>query len=109
MDERLEELFPFFALGALTDEERTQIDAYVAADADAGARLNEAIRAAAALPYTARPIAPRSQTKQAVLSRVKADAPARFASARVRSPRKWRGCSIALPGELLCRSSPSRV
>ena len=83
MDERLEELFPFYALGALSDEERTQVDAYVAADADAGARLNEAIRAAAALPYTARPIAPRSQTKQAVLTRVKADAPSRFASARV--------------------------
>ncbi len=81
MDERLEELFPFYMLGVLTDEERTQIDAYVAGDADARARLNEAIRAAAALPYTARPIAPRAQVKQAILARVKADAPTRLASA----------------------------
>jgi anti-sigma-K factor RskA len=79
MDERLEELFPFYALGALTDEERTQVDAYVAADADARARLNEAIRAAAALPYAAQPIAPRSHLKQAMLKRVKADAPSRLA------------------------------
>jgi len=83
MEERLEELFPFYALGALTDEERAQVDAYVATDADARARLNDAIRATAALPYAARPIAPRSQTKQAVLTRVTADAPARRASARV--------------------------
>ncbi len=82
MDERLEELFPFYALGALTDEERTQVDAYVAADADARIRLDEAIRAAAALPYAARPIAPRSQVKQDVLKRVKAAAPSRLAPTR---------------------------
>ena len=83
MDESLEELFPFYALGVLSDEERTQVDAYVVADADARARLDEALRAAAALPYTAQPIAPRSQTRHAVLMRVKADAPSRLASARL--------------------------
>ena len=81
MDERLEELFPFYALGPLTDEERAQVDAYTAADADAHARLDEAIRTAAALPYAAQPIAPRSQTKQAVLARVKSAAPPQPASA----------------------------
>lgn len=83
MDERLEELFPFYVLGSLTDEERTQIDAYAAADADARARLNDAIRAAAALPYAARPVPPHSQVKQAVLKRVKADASARPVPARM--------------------------
>ncbi len=83
MDERLEELFPFYALGVLTDEERTQVDAYVAVDADARARLDEAIRAAAALPYAAQPIAPSLHTKQAVLTRVQAAASPPLASARV--------------------------
>jgi anti-sigma-K factor RskA len=75
MDERLEELFPFYALGALTAEERAQVDVYVAADADARARLDEAMRATAVLPYVAQPNVPRSQIKQAVLQRVKAAAP----------------------------------
>ena len=83
MDERLEELFPFYALGALTDEERAQVDAYVAADADARTRLDEALRAAAALPYAAQPSAPRAQIKQDVLKRVKADAPAPPISTRI--------------------------
>ncbi len=82
MDERLEELFPFYALGALTDEERAQVDAYVGADPEARARLDEAIGAVTALPYAARPAAPRPQLKQDVMKRVTADAPARLAPAQ---------------------------
>jgi anti-sigma-K factor RskA len=103
MDERLEELFPFYALDALTAEERAQVDAYVAADADARTRLNEAIRAATALPYEAQPIVPRAQIKQDVLKRVKANAPSRpdptwmSFSAKVAQFLDWPAWRIAMP------------
>jgi len=79
MDEHLEQLFPFYALGALTDEERAQVDAYVAADHDARARLDEAMSTAQALPYASRPIVPRPQIKRDVMKRVSADAQLRLA------------------------------
>ena len=74
MDQRIEDLFPLYALGALTDEERRQVDAYVASDPDAEARLAELTQAASALPYAAKPVDPSPGVKRAVLDRVQADA-----------------------------------
>ena len=39
MDDHIEELFPLYALGALSDEERSQVESYVATRHDARARL----------------------------------------------------------------------
>ncbi len=74
IDDRLEELFPFYALGVLSDAERAEVDAYVARDGEARARLAEALRSAAALAYDAVPIRPSAQTKRALMDRVNADA-----------------------------------
>ncbi|MBI5567640.1 MAG: anti-sigma factor [Chloroflexi bacterium] len=74
MDDRLEDQFPFYALGALSDEERAQVDAYVAADPAARARLAEVQRTAAVMPLSAAPIEPRAQIKARLMERVQADA-----------------------------------
>jgi anti-sigma-K factor RskA len=79
MDEHLEELFPFYALGVLSDDECAQVDAYVAADPAARTRLNEALRAAAAVPLSAAPVAPRPAVKAALMNRVNAAARRRAA------------------------------
>ncbi|NTU62543.1 MAG: hypothetical protein HGB05_03885 [Chloroflexi bacterium] len=79
MDERLEQLFAFYALGVLTDEERAQVDAYVATEPGARARLDETLRAATVLPYAPAPIQPHVAVKQSLMKRVQADARIRLA------------------------------
>ena len=51
MDEKIEQLFAFYALGSLTAAERSQVEAYVASNPDAKERLEEMIRTASALAY----------------------------------------------------------
>lgn len=88
MDDRLEDLFTFYALGALSDEERAQVDAYAAADPAARARLAEAVRSATVLPLSAVPVEPRPAVKAALMDRVNADA--RRRAAPVAAPRRSR-------------------
>lgn len=88
-----EELFPFYALDALTDEERAEVEAYVAGNPEARARLDEALEGAAALAMTAAPLAPSPEVKARLMARVDADlalenlaAPRRAAAAPPRPP-----------------------
>ncbi|HKY56217.1 MAG TPA: hypothetical protein VJM08_18005, partial [Anaerolineales bacterium] len=78
MNEKIEELFPFYALGAVTDDERQQVEAYVVSDPDARSRLEEIIRTASALPYASEPIAPPAALKRTLMDRVHADVQKRF-------------------------------
>jgi anti-sigma-K factor RskA len=80
MNEKIEELFPFYALGAVTEDERQQVEAYVASDAEARARLGEMIRTASALPYASEPLEPPAAVKRTLMDRVNADAQKRFVS-----------------------------
>ena len=80
MNEKIEELFPFYALGAVTEDERQQVEAYVASDAEARARLDEMIRTTSALPYASEPLEPPAAVKRTLMDRVNADAQKRFAS-----------------------------
>jgi anti-sigma-K factor RskA len=89
MDDRLEELFPLYALGALTEDERARVDTYVAADPEARARLDEALRSAAFIGFEAQPVSPSPQVKQDLMARVNADAQRRFAPTQERSRWKW--------------------
>jgi anti-sigma factor RsiW len=65
-----EELFPFYALDALTDEERAEVEAYVAGNPAAGARLEEAISAAASFVTAAEPLAPDPAVKARLMARI---------------------------------------
>ncbi|MCL4302906.1 MAG: anti-sigma factor [Anaerolineae bacterium] len=93
MDEHFEELFPFYALGALSDDEKAQVEAYVAVNRAAQGRLVEACQITSALPYAARPARPSPQVKLALLNRINAEKrqprlqPAPFPA--VRRPSFW--------------------
>jgi anti-sigma-K factor RskA len=70
----IEDLFPFYALGTLTEEERLRVEEYVARDASAKARLDEMMSTAELLPLGTDPARPSRDVKQALMGRVKADA-----------------------------------
>ncbi len=74
-NDRIEdELFPFYALDALTDEERAEVDAYVAANPAARDRLSTALADAAALVELSAPLTPAPEVKARLMARVEADA-----------------------------------
>jgi anti-sigma-K factor RskA len=73
MDNHLEELFPFYALDALTEEERQLVDAYLAKHPERRAQLEEMSRAASALNQNVSPVEPAPRTKAALMARVTAD------------------------------------
>lgn len=92
----LEELLPLYALGALTEAERTQVEAYVAVNPAARARLDDLLEAAAAVPLSAAPAPPPPEVRRALMARVRRDArlgqaPAPAAPAPTRPRVDWRG------------------
>jgi anti-sigma-K factor RskA len=84
--EQIEELLPFYALDALTDEERELVERYVAAHPEARQQLEELSMAASALPYSVDPVQPSPRSKAAVLARVAADAKVRGPAVQRESP-----------------------
>lgn len=79
-----DDLFPFYALDALSDEERAQVDAYVAANPDARARLAKLMETSASLPASVTPLQPGNAVKADLMSRVTADAAPSAATAAPR-------------------------
>lgn len=79
MNEKVEELLVFYALGAVTDDERAQVEAYIATDPEAKLRLEEMMQTAAKLPFDAAPVRPSEDVKRKLMDRVNADARTRFA------------------------------
>jgi len=77
MDKHIEELLPFYALEALTDEERQLVEKYLAEHPEARQQVEEMSSAASALPQTVAPVQPSPQVKQALMARVASDAEAR--------------------------------
>ena len=65
-----DELFPFYALDALTDEERAEVEAYVAGNPEAAARLLAAQDAVAALAAELEPVAPDPAVKARLMARI---------------------------------------
>ena len=102
MNEKIEELFTFYALGAVTEAERQQVEAYVASDPEARARLDEMIRTASALSFASEPLEPPAALKRALMDRVQADAQKRFTSPPPASESGWsRFMNIFLSGQWL--------
>ena len=65
-----DELFPFYALDALTDEERAEVEAYVAGNPAAAARLLAAQDAVAGLAAELEPVAPDPAVKARLMARI---------------------------------------
>ena len=80
MDPRIEELLPFYALEALTDEERELVESYLAEHPEVREEINDLHSAASSLPYGIKPVEPPSHVKESLMARVNADAQARIHS-----------------------------
>lgn len=89
MNDNMEELLTFYALDAVTDAERQQVEAYVASDPEARRRLDEMLRTASALPYASEPLDPPPALKRKLMDRVNADAQNRFAPPAPIRPSGW--------------------
>ncbi|MBI5823189.1 MAG: anti-sigma factor [Chloroflexi bacterium] len=70
---QIEELLPFYALDALTDEEREQVEVYLRKRPEARAQMEEMRSAALALPYGITLMEPPRRSKDALMARVAAD------------------------------------
>ena len=77
MDNLIEELLPFYALGALTDEERELVEDYLGEHPEVRAQIKEMEFAASALPYSAPPVKPSDRLKKTLMERIAADQRAR--------------------------------
>jgi anti-sigma-K factor RskA len=66
----IEELLPFYALDALTDEEKELVESYLAEHPEARVQIEEISSAADSLPYGVSPVEPSSRTKAALMARV---------------------------------------
>ena len=73
MDKNIEELLPFYALDALTGEERKLVEAYVTEHPEARERIQELSHAASALLYSAPLVRPSDRPKQLLIERIEAD------------------------------------
>jgi anti-sigma-K factor RskA len=92
MDPRIEELLPFYALDALTDEERELVESYLLEHPEAREQINDLRAGASALPYGISPVEPPRQVKEALMARVNADAEAR-ARTSIQTPQRSSGRS----------------
>ena len=70
-----EELFPFYALDALTADERAEVERYVAANPQARSRLEELVEAATEFSAETAPIEPAPTVKAGLMARIAADQP----------------------------------
>jgi anti-sigma-K factor RskA len=84
--QQIEELLPFYALDALTEEERELVEKYLAEHPEARQQVEEMRNAAAALPHGVSPIEPPRRVKEALMTRVSADERARSSAKAARQP-----------------------
>src|SRR5688572_13026401 len=89
MDKHIEELLPFYALDALSNEEHDLVEAYLKDHPEARQQIEEMESAAAALPYGVPPVEPSPRSKDALMRRIAADQ--RVASSTRGQPARSRG------------------
>ena len=73
MESKIEELLPFYALGALSDEEMEQVEAYLAEHPELQEQAGDLQSAAEALPFGVKPIEPQQRLKNALMARIAVD------------------------------------
>ncbi len=93
MDSRIEKLLPFYALDALSDEERELVESYVAEHPEVRKQISDLQFATDVLPYSVTPVEPQRRLKDALMARVAVDQRS-SAPNQVPSPRVMRGDQI---------------
>lgn len=73
----IEALLPFYALDALSDEERELVEKYLTEHPEARQQIKEMESAVSALPHGVTPVEPPREAKEALMARVAADVEAR--------------------------------
>ena len=73
MDKEIEELLPFYALGALTDEERDRVETYLRAHPEARRHVEGLEKVVTELPRSVVPVEPSPRPKAALKERIAAD------------------------------------
>lgn len=81
MDKHIEELLPFYAMNALSEEEHELVEKYLAEHPEARRQVDELNEAAASLAMGVAPVEPSGRTRDKLMARVTADAQARTTSA----------------------------
>jgi anti-sigma-K factor RskA len=99
--QQIEELLEFYALGALDDEERKLVEAYLEQHPEARRKVRELEGVTAALPYSVPPVEPSARSKDQLMQRIAADRPPlpgiRVQAAsrpRLRLENMWRALSL---------------
>ena len=77
MDKHIEELLPFYALGALTDEERALVESYLNEHPEVRSELDGMEYAVSALSYGTAPVKPSDRPRKELMARIAADQRAR--------------------------------
>lgn len=89
MNNLIEDLLPFYVLGALTNEERELVEAYLGEHPEARAQIKDLEFAASALPYSASPAKPSDRLKKMLMERIAAEQRAQSSiPAKVSRPRQ---------------------
>jgi anti-sigma-K factor RskA len=92
MDPRIEELLPFYALDALTDEEKELVEAYLVKHPEFRAQVDELQSTTDAIPYGVAPVEPQRRLKDALMARVAVDVRSRASEqkqASIPSEKRW--------------------
>ncbi len=90
MDLRIEELLPFYALDAVSDEEKELVESYLAEHPEVREQISDLQAATNALPYSVTPVEPQHRLKDALMARVSVDKRASEQSqASSPSERRW--------------------
>lgn len=79
MDKHIEELLPFYALNALSEEEHELVEKYLAEHPEDRRQVDEMREAASSLPMGVTPVEPSGQIKAQLMARVTADSQSRKA------------------------------
>ena len=88
--QQIEELLPFYALDALSDEERELVERYLAEHPEARQEAEELKAAASALPYGVTPVEPPGHVKEGLMARVASENRARLSAPEEPSQRGMR-------------------
>lgn len=88
--QQIEELLPFYALDALSEEERELVEEYLAGHPEARQQIEGVSKAVEALPLSVARVEPSPRIKEALMRRITSDAEARLSKQR-QSPRRLTG------------------
>ena len=73
-EQHIEDLFEFYVLGTLSEAEVAQVNAYIAQNPEARARLEDMMQVSKMLPYGVEPVEPSPKVKEALMARVQVSA-----------------------------------